>query len=387
MKRLLWLALTIAFLSYMPLLGARVVFTLHALELGANSFEVGLIVAGIQLPMLVLSIPMAQMAERFGAPAVLFVGQLLGSIALALPYFFPAMPALYAASLIAGLWSVMSFQPCQKLIGMLSAPHELAKNFSAFSFASGLAMLAGPFIAGVSVDWLGHARAGFSLLPFTLGGALILVLLGGRLPGVRGAGVAAPRVRETLADREVLRLLAISAILSAPFELYPYILPLYGHAAGLSASTIGSIVSLSAIGALVLPPALPYLVKRFGEERVLGGALCVIAFSFAVVPLSTSAVLLGMTALLFGFASNTNIPVTTILAYARLPEQRASQFLGLRNTAGGAVRGVSPPLFGALAALFGVPAVIFGTGALLAAGAAWVWRSRTDPGAPPRLRP
>ena len=86
------------FAAYTPVTGARVLFSLLALELGANAFEVGLIAAGIQVPMLLFSVPVALLMDRLGGRWLLLAGSVFGVLAVLLAYFYPVLPAIIAAS-------------------------------------------------------------------------------------------------------------------------------------------------------------------------------------------------------------------------------------------------------------------------------------------------
>ena len=379
MRREIKFVLAVMFLAYLPIVGSRVVYSLLALELGASAFDVGILAAGTQLPMVLFSIPVLLLVDRLGARWLLLAGALCGALGLLLPYFFPTLPALLAGSLFFGLWNVLAFQPTQKLVGALSSPEKTARHFSVYAFFAAASLFAGPFIAGISIDYAGPVRALLVLLPFVLIGALMLALWGGMLSAAEVGRERLPRLGDTLADPEVWRLIVISSVISIAVELYPFFMPLYGHAAGLSASLIGTIVSMSAVGGLVLPLALARLVARAGEERVLAWSLAVIALAFAIVPLGANTVVLLAVTLVFGFASAASNPVTAMLAYGRLPLERAGQFLGVRNMGNGTARAVAPPLFGALAGLLGLPGVFIATAVLMGAAGAWVAGSRRGP--------
>ena len=366
------------FAAYTPVTGARVLFSLLALELGANAFEVGLIAAGIQVPMLLFSVPVALLMDRLGGRWLLLAGSVFGVLAVLLAYFYPVLPAIIAASVLFGLWGVLTFQPTQAMTGLFSAPGEHARNFSLYQFFAAMTLLVGPFLAGISIDAFGHAGALLVLLPFPLASIATLLFSGAILESPHAARARGPGLRETLADSRVWRLIAISSISSVGFELYPFFLPLYGHAAGLSASSIGSIVSLAAVGGLALPFVLAQLVQRVGEERVLAGCLVLTAAGFVIVPFTVNVALLVLSALLFGFGVAATIPVTSMLAYSRLPAVRAGQFLGLRNAGNAGARGVAPPIFGALAALVGLPAVFVVVAVMMGLAGAWVGRAATD---------
>ncbi len=357
-------------LAYVPIVGSRVVYSLLALDIGADALDVGLIIAGMQFPMLLLSIPVAAALERWGSRPLLIAGGVLGVAGFLLPWLWPSLPVLYAGALLFGLWNVLAFQPTQKLVAELSGIDRRARNMSVYAFFAASSLLVGPLIGGVAVDWLGAAAAGLALLPFAAACVLMPVLGAALLRRQAPRGEPAPALAESLRDPEVRRLIVVTSMISASMELFPFFMPLYGHAAGLSASVIGSIVSASALGQLALPLVLTRLARRIGEAGVLSIGMMLIGVAFAIVPFSTNPWVLSAASFLYGFACAAGNPLSVLLAYARLSEARANQFLGLRNSANAGMRSAGPPVFGALAAAIGLLPVYLLSAALMVAGGA-----------------
>jgi MFS family permease len=344
---------------FSSLIGARVMLSLFALSLGAGVFEVGVVAASTQLPMLFLSVPVALAMDRYGSRPVLWASGACGLVAVLLPFFFPVMPAVLAASIFFGLSNVLGSQPLQKLIGAFSDQSTLARNFSTYSFLGAVAGVIGPFAGGLAIDAWGPARGMLVMLPLELA-ALAMLAFGGRMlpgpaPAKEAAGLGA--LRETLRDRRVWGFIAMSNTVALALELYPFFLPLHGHAAGYSASVIGALVAVISIGAMLLPLVLAWSVRKLGEHRVMALCLGFVGLSFLMLAAGTNVWLLGASAFLYGFATCACSPVTAMLAYRHLPPLRAGQFLALRNTGNAAVRVVVSPLFGALAGFLGLPAV------------------------------
>lgn len=366
------------FLTYTTVTGARVVYTLLALELGAGSLEVGIITGGMQVALVLFSIPVIAAAERWGVRALLITGAACGATSLVLPVFFTSLPVVMVSALLFGMWNVLTFQPTQKLVGAFSRPEDRARNFSAYAFVAGTTILFGPFIAGVSIDAIGHVAALLVFLPLPLV-AIGLLLLRGKSLAVRGkADADAPRMRETLADPVVWKLIAVSSVSAMAFELYPFFLPLHGHAAGLSASTIGAIISAAAFGSLSLPLVLPQLVRRAGEERVMAACLALCGIVFALTPFTVNPWVLGFLSFLYGVGIASSIPVTAMMAYAMLSQVKANHFLGLRNLGNGVTRVLAPPVFGGIAAVGGLAMVFWIAAASM--GVASVWQARKPRG-------
>ena len=178
----IYFILAVLALTMTATVAVRVVFSLFALELGAGAFQVGLLSAANQLPALLLAIPVGVMGDRFGARWPMFVGALFGVVGVLLPYLFPSAPALFVGAALCGVWAVLILVLSQVVVGMLSPPQEMTRNYSRFAMAMSLTALAGPVIAGHAIEQLGHALACLVLVAFPVVIAALLLAWGGMLP-------------------------------------------------------------------------------------------------------------------------------------------------------------------------------------------------------------
>ena len=378
MRRGFVFVLVFSLLVFIPVMGVRVALSLYALDLGAGAFEVGVIGAASQIPMLLFSLPVAAMLERYGPRVTLAASALCGIAGTLLPWAWPDVSALVIASFLFGTSNVLAFQPGQTLVGLLGKPETLARDFSVYAFFSSLSALFGPVASGLAIDAAGH-RSGFLVfLAFELS-ALALVLTAGRvLPVARKARAhtGGGGLGETLRNRKVWRLIAISGLSGIGLDLFPFFVPLYGHAAGLSASVIGATVSVAAIGMILLPVLLPFLARTCGEERVMAACLGVMGIAFLMLLPPGNVPLLVAASFLYGLACYAANPLTSTLAWAHLPPGVAARFLAVRNTGNAALRVVIAPVFGALAAGLGLAAGIAVSAAIMGASGLWVGARR-----------
>ena len=365
--------LTLQHLSFATSMAARIVFALHALDLGASAFEVGLLAAVFQGPALLLSFAIGILADRFGARWLLATGVLCGAAGLLLAGLTAGMPALYAAAALCGMWSPVAAVVVQKHVGSLSTRETLARNLSNQALSNSLTGVTGPLYAGYMVEHLGHPAATFALLPFAALVVLMLLAGGKLLPGAQGRSETAHAPIRF--DSAMWRLMMTTGAVQLAVELYPFYLPLYGHAIGLPASVIGMAVSSAYVATFFARAMLPRLVGRFRDDLLLGGALAFSGLAFALVPLAESPAALVAVSLLHGAGMAFGGPLVLMLVYRGVPPERAGTVLGLRVTANSAVRVAAPPLFGALVALIGLTGVFLTTAALIGA-ASWAIGAR-----------
>lgn len=371
------MALTAACL--IALVGVRILFSLYALSLGASAFQVGLLAATYQALSFVIAMPIGGLGDRFGARWPLAIGSALGAIGLALPYFFPTLPGLFAGMALCGIWGVSNLVMTQSLTGSISTPETLARNFANFSLVASCCWMLGAPLAGFAIDQVGYRLACLVLVPLALV-SLLLGLFARPLAGKEKQRKAAPgRFGELLADRRLWWVLTLSGTVQLAGDLYPFYVPLHGHAVGLSGSAIGVVVAASHAAAFAVRLWLQVLIKHLGEEPLLAWGLGLSAVAVAVVPLFTSAPGLALVSFAFGIGTAFGQPITTMLMYRESPPGREGIALGLRASGNGLLRLVAPPLFGGLAAAAGIPVLFLVTGTLVGSVAALIgWRGRAE---------
>jgi len=364
----IYLTLALVFFSFVGVSAARVVLTLYSLELGAPPSVVGVLGGMFYLFPLLLSWPIGSLADRLGSRPLLLLGAGFGACALLLPYFVRNVHAFYVAAALSGLSLAFYHVTLQNLTGILSKPHERARNFSNFSLVGASTNLVGPLFAGFSIDHSGHAVTCLYIAALSAVAIAILLMWGRVLPGGNPPAVHAASTLKTLGNREVVRMLGASSLVQLGTDLFQFYIPIYGHAMALSASAIGAVLATFAGAAFVVRIFLPRLLKWIAPERLLAYSFYVGATGFLLVPFFASAVMLGLVAFLFGLGMGIGTPLTVMLMFSRSTEGRSGQTLGLRLTVNNSVRVLGPIIFGAVGSALGLPPVFWINAALLGSG-------------------
>ncbi len=375
--RLVYLLMLIPFTG---MLAARVAIPLYALELGASAFEVGVIAAMYQVFGLLLAYAVGVVQDRYGTRAMFSCGALAGGAGMLLPYFFPGMTALYAASALLGLWSVIQVVPVQSMMGVLSPPHRVARDLSRLNVFGWLTAVAGPLVAGAGIDVLGHGRVFLALLPFTLATLGLLALWGGLLPrGQRSAG-AGISLREALFDPALRPMFVLGVLAQFAIDLFYFFLPLFGHARGLPASVIGAVMAACAAGSIPAALALPRLAARAGGMRLLGASFALSALAYLLLPVFESAALLGAVAVLYGLGVGCAQTLVSLLMFRHTPKERMGAIMGTRMMLNNLVRVIGPAAFGGLVGALGLASGPLAAACVLGCASWTVLRRRREPG-------
>ncbi len=373
----LYLTFALTLIGFVGVNAARVVLQLYGLELGATPTEVGILVALYYVCPLLLSLPAGAWGDRYGPRWPLLFSSVCGTCGLIIPYFVHTLPALYIAATLSGLSFAFFLVIVQNLVGILSAPEKRAQNFGNFSLVGATANFIGPLVAGFSIDHFGYPIACIIAAALALATGAMLLIWGQALPA-GGGHHAAPRARimDTLTDPPVVRILAIGSLVQLGTDLFQFYIPVYGVGIGLSASAIGSLLAIFAAASFIVRFALPRLVKRLGEDRLLAYSFGLAAVGFALIPLFHNLALLALVSFLFGLGTGCGQPLATMMMFSRAADGRSGEALGLRLTANNLIRVIAPAVFGVVVSAFGLPPVFYINAAMMGAGA-FISRGKT----------
>jgi MFS family permease len=363
------LTLLFGFTTHVSTYLARTASPLLALKLGEGPVTVGLLLSVFSLIPIFLAIPTGRWVDRVGGRAPILLSSAMQAAGLLLPAAWPGIPALAVSALLVGSAHMLTMLAVNHLAGALGDARTRGSVFVWLTMGFSAGTTSGPLIAGFALD-LGGNRA-----PFAIGGCLALLvgialaMLRGRLPDTRGEAPASPgSVLELVRDRLLRRVLIVSIVGPLGWDLFYVFIPLHGTSIGLSASNVGTVLSLFAIALFLVRLAAPALQRALGPWPLIsacyagaGLALCVFPFTSGVASLAAAAFCFG---LFMGLAG----PLQLYLSYEATPEGRKGEVSGLRQTLFNVTTTVAPTLVAALSTLVGFGPVIWATGAIMMAG-------------------
>ncbi len=363
-------AFVIALCNMSALRASKVLVTLFGIDLGANPFSIGVLVALYSLFPMFLALHVGRFADRFGTRSPMLLGSLGVSCGLAVPFLWPTLAGLYASATLIGASYVFYNVSIQSLIGLLSGSEDRARNFATYALVLSVGGFVGPLAAGLGIDAIGYRRAYLWLAAVPLVPVLILLAAGRRVPAPPGmaAGERAKSAGDLWRIPELRRVLMMSAVVLTGIDLYQFFLPIYGRSVGLSASVIGLVLSTFSAASFVVRSVMPPLTRVTGEEGLLRYALAIGAVAYLLLPLFQDAWLLGAVSFILGLGLGCGQPLSTILTYGRSPKGRSGEALGLRLAVNNFIHIVVPLAFGTLGAALGMAPVFLANAVLLAGG-------------------
>jgi MFS family permease len=367
------LTFALMLLCFTSVTGLRLVLSLNALNLGADPLAVALLSVTFYGFPFVLAWPVGIWSDRIDSRWLLLLGTICGTLAVLFPYFAQDLPAIYAAGAMLGLSFAFYNVLLQNLVGLLSEPNELARNFANASMLGAASSFLGPFLGGLAIDHAGNAEACLFMGAPAFIAAVLLALFGGILPG---ATRSAPRTsgRDGLIRGPIVKTLIASALVQLGQDTYQVYVPIYGHAIGLSGSAIGGVLAIFAAAAFAMRFLMPRLVVLLGEERLLSYSLYGTAIGYALAPWVPHFAALAAVSIVVGAGLGCGQPITTMLVFNQSSKGRSGETLGFRQAVNSAVRMSGPAAFGVMATMSGllsvflVNAVIMGIGGWVARG-------------------
>lgn len=355
-------------------IGSKVVVSLLALELGASQFVIGILAGLYALLPLILGVYSGRLADTIGMRVPMLFGAVLGAIAMLCGFAWQQLAALFATATLMGAAFVFYNVSIQNLTGSYGRPQNRARNFSMLTIGYSLSSLAGPLIAGFSIDYAGHARAFliFALLTFF---PIVVLTVHPALTRVstQKSEKHERRALDLLRDPPLRRLVIMSGLMVAAYELYGFYLPVFGHSVGLSASTIGVILGTYAVATFLSRFFLPLLLRRMQPGQVLFSFMLLAACGFLLMPFLRDVYLLMLLSFVVGIGMGVGQPLSMTLSYEHSPAGRTGEVTGLRLTFNNMSRIVVPLVAGALGATFGA-APVFWMNALNLAAVSWLAR-------------
>jgi MFS family permease len=314
--------------------------------------------------------------DRIGVRRPMYAGAALVLAALALAAAIPRMETLFVASVLLGSGFYIFHIAVHQAAGLLGEPQSRAHNFSVLALAFATGSVMGPVAAGWSIDEIGHRYTFIALGSVLVAVLAIMTLKPVRVP--RAANALKPgekrRMSDLLRNPVLRRVFVLSGMISMAWDLFTFAMPIHGTRLGLSATTIGLLLGVFGAAVFVVRLALPLVIHRIDEWRLLLGTTFFAAGVLALLPLFSHPTVLAVLSFLIGVGLGGAQPMIMALLYNRAPPGRGAEAVGIRTLVLNFSQTAIPLMFGALGAALGMTPV-FLTMAAAVAAAAWYGRS------------
>jgi predicted MFS family arabinose efflux permease len=375
----LWQLIALTILTHSTFNGSRMLVSLYAIDLHASPFTVGSLMSFYALLPMLFAVSAGRLVDRVGARWLMFGASVAVALGALLPFVWPRMEMLYVASTLIGTGFMVFHVAVNQVVGALGRPQDRAGNFSWLALGFSVSGSVGPLLTGFAIDAIGYVQTFLLLFLFPLPPLVVLWLNRPALPPAHERKIDAgdPRVMDLLRSRELRRVFIASGLLSMAWDLYTFVIPIYGSRIGLSASTIGVIMGTFAVATFAVRLAMPLLARRVKEWHTITAALLITAGTYSLFPFFASVPLLMSLSFVLGIGLGCSQPMVMSLLYSTSPPGRQGEAVGVRTTVMNASHAALPLVFGALGTALGMGPVFWFMAGLLGAGGYFINRRRS----------
>jgi MFS family permease len=363
-------------LGHLGFVGCRMTTTLFALELGASPALAGAVVAMFAVVPMMLSVTAGRLIDRFGPRRPVAAGLASLTVSALLPFLFPTLVTLIVSSMLLGIAFMLLHIGMNSVIGAHGSPESRAVNFSWLALSFSVSNSTGPLVAGYAIQGFGHAVAFLVLAVFPAIGLGLLVWRKKPLPRPQHVPATGKRrLLDLLRVPGLRRTFIVSGMLATGWDLYGFLMPLYGTQLGIEPAKIGIIMATFAVATLVVRLALQVLIRRVRQWLLIASSMSLAASSYLLFPFVSSPSLLIALSFVLGLGMGCSQPVIMSLLYEASPPGRQSEAVGVRTTMINASQTFIPLASGALSAALGT-APLFWLLAGILYGGAWFARHK-----------
>ena len=358
--------------------GSRLAISLNALSMGASALTVGVLMSLFAALPMMLSIASGRLVDRIGVRRPILLSVAFLALAVALPGVAPGILALHIAAAGIGTGFMLFHIGVQHAVGEMSSAAARKDNFGWLALGFSISNFIGPTLSGLAIDTLGF-RETFCLLALLAVASLALLVSRRKSLPHKPHHERNVEIRSTwdlMRQVELRRLFIVSGLLASAWDLFVFVMPIYGTSIGLNASTIGLILGSFAAATFAVRLALPWISRRMREWPMITTTFCIACVAYALFPMVEAVALLAAIAFLLGLGLGATQPSIMSLLYAAAPAGRAGEAVGVRSVVLNASHTVLPLAFGAVGAALGMIPVFWTMAGTLATGGWFANRRR-----------
>ena len=362
----------------------------RTLELGGDASTIGIIAASYAAVALFFAIPLGRLLDRSNSKPYLIGGSVVLVLGACLSAFATTLLALGAAQALAGLGRMVTGVSIQTMVANRRNT-DRDQGFARLAVATSTGQLIGPAVAGFALDspvdlMPSLSRSSLALLVASAFG-LAAITLALRLieRDSRRATASEPSddprapLAAILRRKGVPQSLLVGLAAMAVIDLTTGYLPLLGESRGISASTVGLLLSVRAGAGFLSRLALGRMVRRWGRHLIL--LVSMTLSSLALLGIAFSAMVPSLAILLFvvGYGLGIGNPLTLAWLAVETPRSERATAIALRVTGNRMAQILLPLSFGVLGALVGPGSIFVGMATMLLASAGVLRASPADP--------
>jgi MFS family permease len=351
----------------------RPMMTYRAIELHANSAQIGLIAALYALFPVLLALQFGSWVGKLGEAKFILLGTLAMLATSAGLIFANTLGALAVAAAASGLAHLACMVGGQSMVALRAPEGDHDRYFGFYTFSASLGHMLGPIVASIvagSNGTLPKSTSNAFLLGVFLTIAAIAPVIRWRneRPTVTGKinSEGAYKAAFNLVKRPgILAAIYISLAISSVADVLVVFLPLFGTENRFSPYAIGAILAIRAGTTMLSRFFLGRLSTRFSTFQLLWWSTIISIITCTAMAFAHSPIALGAIVFVAGFSLGVGQPLTMSLVSQKTESSERALAVSARLMGNRLGQFVVPATAGALAAASGAGAVFIGLAVLL----------------------
>ncbi len=375
LPRALYVMVLLLIITHTAFNGIRISMSLAAIKAGGGALWVGILTAMFNLVPAFLAIYVGRRVDRLPLRKPLVFGCLLAATGGIIAALQPMLWVLALCATAIGIGWMVIAAASQYAVGFYGSEAGSAalrvKAFSAMAMGFSISSFLGPLIAGFMIDHVSFPAA-FGVLA-----VLPIIAAAGfwskrilKLPSIAGKVADAPAgsAGELLAVPVVRNTLITGAFITIGWDLYLFMVPVLGTELKLTATQIGSVLSLFAMSVFIVRFFMPWLSKKLGERGVIVTAMLIAGGTFVAFAFAHSYALMLVLSFVIGLGLGSAQPIVLSLLHSAAPPNRIGEVNGLRMTMISTSQWTMPLIFGMLSLKTGMLPLFLVVGSGLLSG-------------------
>ncbi|WP_084508803.1 MFS transporter [Paenibacillus assamensis] len=355
----------------------RPTISLLSTQLGASTFDIGMLTASYAFLPVIFAIYLGKMTDRIGDKIPNMAGVIGMMIGLFLPYVWPSLTALYISQMIIGISRIMVTIALQNMVGRIAPPAQRDQYYGWLSMSVALGGVFGPVLGGYIAHHTSYVHTFFisvliGIIPFILSWFISGQREERSLPAMNHAKVSRSNTGGSfglLRSSTLRKALLSSALVLYSRDIFVAYFPLLGAEWGMSDIGIGWIIAIQSMAMVAVRLFLSPLTKRYSRELVLIGSILIAGFAFMLVPLTTPFILMAIISTIMGLGLGCGQPLSMTTIFNASPPDRTGEVLGLRLSTNRLSQVIAPLFFGFIGTSAGIVSVFYLSGVFLIGGA------------------
>ena len=360
--------------------GIRIATSLAAIKAGGGALWVGLLTAMFNIIPAFVAIRVGRMVDRVPLRRPLVFGCTLMALGGTVAAIEPMLGVLGLCAATLGIGWMCIAASSQYAVGLYGGTANRVRAFSVMSMGFSVSSFLGPLIAGFMIDHVSYRAAFGVLAAFPAVAAILFATRWLKLPVGHKHAIDANGGARELFDMPALRNTLVTAcFITVGWDLYAFMVPVLGSELHLTATQIGSVLSLFAVAVLVVRFFMPRLTRSLGERGVMITAMAISGVTFLAFGFAHNYSLMLALSFLIGLGLGASQPIILSMLHDAAPPGRIGEVNGIRMTMISTSQWTMPLIFGMLSASTGMLPLFLIVGGGILSGSWFAKRKLPNP--------